>query len=301
MEARCPPCLSPEACYCQEMMALQQSLEARHVGEWPPAGVKPYYADDAVCIIHGDAREVLPLLGPVDLVFTSPPYNLGTSSGGGMPGKKLGHYPPAARLGDRGGMGKWSGGALANGYGAHDDAMPHDDYVSWQRAILRQCWAQLTEEGAIYYNHKPRVLDGVLVTPLEYIGELPVRQIVIWARAGGINFSPAFYLPMHEWIVIIARAAFRLKSKGASGVGDVWYVPQEANTEHPAPFPLALPKRAIESTSAETILDPFMGSGTTLRAAKDLGRKAIGIEIEERYCDIAARRMAQAVLPLGAP
>jgi len=71
-----------------------------------------------------------------------------------------------------------------------------------------------------------------------------------------------------------------------------------SGTDHPATFPIELPKECIlTSTKAgETVLDPFMGSGTTLRAAKDLGRRAIGIEIEERYCEIAAKRMAQGVL-----
>jgi len=67
---------------------------------------------------------------------------------------------------------------------------------------------------------------------------------------------------------------------------------------HPTEKPMALYKRIMTDFGGNTILDPFMGSGTTLRAAKDLGRKAIGIEIEEKYCDIAAQRMAQEVLPL---
>ncbi len=68
---------------------------------------------------------------------------------------------------------------------------------------------------------------------------------------------------------------------------------------HPTEKPLELISWCIMQVSeAQTILDPFMGSGTTLRAAKDLGRKCIGIEIEERYCEIAVRRLAQQVLPL---
>jgi site-specific DNA-methyltransferase (adenine-specific) len=242
----------------------------------------------------GDCRDILPTLGPVDLVFTSPPYNLGNTSGGGMPGKKLGHYARNAGMAKRGGQGKWSGGALAHGYGLHDDAMPHATYVEWQHGLLWDCWSLLSERGAIFYNHKPRVLDGVLVTPLEYNPGLPVRQVVIWARAGGVNFSPAFYLPTHEWVVILAKPAFRLRDKAASGAGDVWYIPQEADAEHPAPFPVALPMRAIETTKPGLVLDPFMGRGSTGMACARLGRPFVGIELEPRYFDIACRRITEA-------
>jgi site-specific DNA-methyltransferase (adenine-specific) len=68
---------------------------------------------------------------------------------------------------------------------------------------------------------------------------------------------------------------------------------------HPNLKPVGLMRRLLEKCPPGTILDPFMGSGTTLRAAKDLGRRAIGIEIEEKYCEIAVRRLAQGVLPFG--
>ena len=74
----------------------------------------------------------------------------------------------------------------------------------------------------------------------------------------------------------------------------------EERTEHPTQKPVKLLRRFIlrHSDKTDTILDPFMGSGTTLRAAKDLNRKAIGIEIEEKYCEIAAKRMPQMAMEL---
>jgi modification methylase len=249
---------------------------------------------ESVTLYLGDCREILPTLGKVEAVVTSPPYNLGNTAvgSGGMPGKKLGHYADGARGKARGGMGKWSGGPLAFGYGVHDDAMPHDVYVSWQKEVISLCWSRLTDRGAIFYNHKPRVMNGRLITPFSYLPDLPVRQVIIWARAGGINFSPAFYCPTHEWIVVLAKDDFRLRDKSASGVGDVWYIPQESTDDHPAPFPLQLPTNIIETIPSERILDPFMGSGTTGVACVKLGRKFVGIEIEPKYFDIACRRIS---------
>jgi modification methylase len=262
-----------------------------------------YYEEDGITIYHGDCREVLPTLPAVDLIFTSPPYNLGTTSGGGLPAyaKAMGHYPTNSRMGKRGGGGKWTGGALAYGYEGYGDAMPHEEYVAWQQDITRLCWARLSDRGAMFYNHKPRVLAGILVSPFAYVApELPIRQVVIWARAGGVNFNPAFYGSTHEWIVIVAKPDWRLRDQSASGVGDVWRFPQHAgDIDHPAPFPVQLPARAIETAAPGLVLDPFMGSGTTLIAARAAGRRAIGIEIEERYCEIAAKRLSQQTLGLA--
>jgi site-specific DNA-methyltransferase (adenine-specific) len=254
--------------------------------------MSPYYADDHVTLWHGDCADILPSITGVDLVVTSPPYNLGALPGGGF-----GHYKAGQT---RGGQGKWAG-ATKDGidYSDHNDAMPPAEYAAWQREVLSMLWATLSDTGAIFYNHKPRVQADSLWLPLDLNPGLPVRQIVVWARSGGTNFAPTHYVPTYEWIVVFAKPAWRLKSKAASGVGDVWRIPQESSPDHPAPFPIGVPARAIETTSPRVVLDPFAGSGTTLRAAADAGVQAIGIEKSERYCEHIAKRLAQGALDLG--
>ena len=113
---------------------------------------------------------------------------------------------------------------------------------------------------------------------------------MIWKRNGGINFNDGYFLPTYEVIYMIAKPKFKLVPK-ANCYGDVWKFAQEQNNEHPAPFPVALIERIIGSTTANIILDPFMGSGTTAIAAKNLKRHYIGIELSEKYCKLAEYRI----------
>jgi site-specific DNA-methyltransferase (adenine-specific) len=97
----------------------------------------------------------------------------------------------------------------------------------------------------------------------------------------------------NNWIPCVVGGDIPRKGKDATAFN----IGQEAKEDHPSPKPFPFILYCVERLTepGEQILDPFMGSGTTLRAAKDLGRKAIGIEIEEKYCEIAAKRMAQEV------
>jgi modification methylase len=124
------------------------------------------------------------------------------------------------------------------------------------------------------------------------VNGFPVRQIIIWRRAGGINFNPGYFLPTYEVIYLIAKKDFKLAPK-ANAVGDVWEFPQEMNNPHPAPFPVALIERIIQSTTAQVILDPFMGSGTTAIAALKNGRTYVGIELSEAYAAMAEKRIQE--------
>lgn len=230
-------------------------------------------------IICGDCLEVMRGMdsSSVDLVFTPPPYNLSNTTGGGVAGAQ------------RSGM--WRNAALANGYGEHADKMPHDEYVLWQRACLTEIMRLVKDDGAIFYNHKWRVQNGLIQNREDIVAGFPVRQIIIWQRAGGLNFNSGYFVPTYEVIYLIAKPKFKLAPK-ANAYGDVWKIGQERKNSHPAPFPLELAERVVSSTTAQVVLDPFSGSGTTALAAKKLGRQYIGIDNSEEYCKMARERLS---------
>ena len=229
-------------------------------------------------IHQGDCIELMNQMpvGSVNLIVTSPPYNIKNSTGNGL---------------KNGSGGKWPQAELIRGYVGHDDAMPHEVYVAWQRDCLEAMLRVLREDGAIFYNHKWRVQGGLLQNRADIVDGFPVRQIIIWQRNGGINFNPGYFLPTYEVIYVIAKPRFKLAPK-ANAQGDVWRIQQEMNNPHPAPFPLALAQKCIESTTANVILDPFIGSGTTAIAAELAERDWIGIDISGAYCELARKRIA---------
>jgi DNA modification methylase len=211
-----------------------------------PAGLpKPYFEDDAVQIYLGDCRDILPHLGPVDLVLTDPPYNVGKDYGD-----------------------------------AYFDSMVRADYDNW----ITTWWELLPTHRRIVF---PAVGNLYLWAKRE-----PVAT-ACWYKPGATGRANPFqwneWEPILVWgVTFTGSDVFRSPISAQRDVGD-----------HPCPKPLQLFHALLARLRTPgTVLDPFMGSGTTLRAAKDLGRKAIGIEIEEKYCFIAAERMRQSVLPL---
>ena len=235
---------------------------------------------DFLNTVHcGDVLKIMKKLPDesVDLVVTSPPYNIKNSTGNGL---------------KNGNGGKWANADLQNGYSHHDDCMPHNEYVQWQRKCLTEMMRLIPETGAIFYNHKWRVQGGLLQDRQDIVADFPVRQIIIWRRKGGFNFNPGYFLPTYEVIYLIAKPKFKLLPK-ANGSGDVWEFTQEMKNEHPAAFPVDLIDHIISSTNAQIILDPFMGSGTVAVSAMNLNRNYVGIEISPEYCKMAERRIKQ--------
>jgi len=228
-------------------------------------------------IINADCMDVLKKLpdSSIDVVVTSPPYNLKNSTGNGM---------------KDGRGGKWANAALIDGYENYDDCMPAEEYAKWQHEVLMELVRIIKDDGAIFYNHKWRVQAGLIQDRRDIVYDVPLRQIIIWKRKGGINFNAGYFLPTYEVIYLIAKKDFKL-APHTNSYGDVWEIMQEQRNDHPAPFPVELIDRIVSSTTGQIILDPFMGSGTTAVVAAGLGRDFIGIEKSAKYCEAALARL----------
>jgi site-specific DNA-methyltransferase (adenine-specific) len=232
--------------------------------------MKPYYERDGITIYHGDCREVLPMLGPVDVTITDPPYqSLDVQVGKGT----------TTRLVSRD---QFSGKRLA----ASDGGPWFGTLAPCEiLTILDGCRGLLRDTGALYVFGD--VKSGLALFPGW------TRNVIVWDK-GKLGMGYA-WRRMHEWIAYQPMKAHKLRDMS---LGDIIRCPGVEDKQHPTEKPLGVITPLIRNSTdpGETILDPFMGSGTTLRAAKDLGRRAVGIELEEKWCEVAAKRLSQEVL-----
>jgi site-specific DNA-methyltransferase (adenine-specific) len=227
---------------------------------------KPYYADDLVTIYHGDALEIIPTLSMVDLVLTDPPF-----------------FMPAQHYASR-----------------------SDWQRSWGDTSILAAWWTTVVSALV-----PRLRrTGHLITfcddesyPVFYPAlyrRFDLLNGLVWDK-GAIGMGSPW---RHTHELLIAARWQGSRWAGGSGQSDVFRVKSVpvVDRRHPVDKPVDLLRQLILPTTepGDTVLDPFLGGGSTLTAAKSLGRHVIGIEIEESYCEEAALRCSQEVLGLGA-
>ncbi|MEM1623489.1 MAG: site-specific DNA-methyltransferase [Sulfolobales archaeon] len=245
--------------------------------------VPPEFLDK---IVLGDAREVLRKLPDrcVHLMVTSPPYNVGKE---------------------------------------YDEDLTLGEYLDFIEEVMREVYRVLVWGGRICFNvanlgRKPYIpLHAYIIQRLEEIGFL-LRGEVIWDKGDAVSGSSTAWgswcsatnpllRDQHEYIIVASKGDFR-RNKGCKEdtitkeeflefTRSIWRFPPESakRVGHPAPFPEELPYRCIQlyTFKEDVVLDPFVGSGTTCVAALKTGRHCIGIDVDERYVEIAKKRLEE--------
>jgi site-specific DNA-methyltransferase (adenine-specific) len=226
--------------------------------------VKPYYSDDHVTLFHGDCREVSEWL-TADVLVTDPPYGI-----------------------DQGVKGPRRGGGT--GYSIVTD--------SGRGEIDGDLDTGLRDEAlAMWGKERPALVFGSWRAPRP----TGVRARLLWLKAGTVPcLGGTPWSPADEEIYVLgsgwerpSKLNYLITSEARAGSGGL-----AAKVGHPTPKPVDLMRLLLADCPAGVVADPFAGSGATLRAAKDFGRKAIGVESVERFCEIAALSCSQEVLVL---
>ena len=223
------------------------------------AGSASYYCRNGIWIHHGDCRLVMREFpdAAFDFVLTDPPY--------------LVNY-----------QGRWDGDRRT---------IIGDKDADWLRPIFTEIWRLLRDDTfCLSFYGWPH--SEVFVGLWKELGFRLVSHLAFVKNVWGLG---RFTRGQHETAFLLAKGHPPIPSKGISDV-IVWE--READAFHPNQKPVGAlyPLLAAYVPKSGTVLDPFMGSGSTLRAAKDMGLKAVGIEIDESYCRRAAQRLAQEIL-----
>lgn len=220
-------------------------------------------------IYHGDCLEVLKEFPneSVDLVITSPPYNLGNN-----------HHTGNKR------------------HQAYNDDMREREYQEWQVEVLNALYRVLKPEGSVMYNHKNRIKNGKQISPYEWLFKTPfvIKQEIVWINRSQ-NFDKIRLYPWTERVYWLTKSP-KTKMFNVLNHHDVFdwneWKPVGTKGKHTRAFPVQMVQDLASCfPDAQIILDPFMGSGTTAIAALNLGKQYIGIELEKEYVDLANQRI----------
>ncbi len=214
------------------------------------------YINEVIC---GDCLQIMQGIpdGAVDLVCTDPPYNFTTASAGS------GKLNPWADL---------------------------TNAAFWFAAWMRECQRVLRHNGATWQFCNWRTLPTIMKAAFD-IGN-QIESVLVWDKEWIGPGGPNGLRPSYELVCLIRNGGFSIENRGIPDIKrSKWSSIKPSG--HPAEKPIQLVSWLIDISGGALILDPFAGSGTTLVAAKQLGRKYIGIEINPEYCKIAEDRLRQ--------
>lgn len=244
----------------------------------------PYYQDESVTIYHGDALEVMSFLPneSAGVIFTDPPYSSGARN--------------SAKLRGRGSMRREEGAYGSEDWIGSDNLSAHG-FAMLVRMFGVEALRLVSRDGHLFSFMDWRQLP-VLQGALEAAG-WSARALLVWDK---VHFGMGNGFRQQAEFVLHA-------SKGTGDnflrhdLGTVFRALRQSDEiGHPTVKPVGVVQQCLSAIPG-LVVDPFMGSGTTLIAAKNLGRDAIGVDSEERYCEIAAKRLAQGSLfaPVAGP
>lgn len=233
----------------------------------------PYYTNTGITIYNGDCVNVMREAiddDSVNIVITSPPYNLGNN-----------HHTGNKR------------------HNPYDDDMPEDEYQQSQLVVLLEIYRVLQNDGWLFYNHKNRIKNGRMISPLEWIlkSNFILRQEIVW-NVGSPNMDDCRFYPFTERIYCLAKSDASTM-KNALKLTDDWHIaPVGTQGAHTRAFPETIPDRLLACVSGNFVFDPYVGSGTTAASAQKFNREFIGSDISAEYCELAVQRTSQQVMAL---